>query len=63
MPFHLIRAAALLGLGAYELWHYYHYGNFGFGNPYKKGLGYERYGTPYSYGAPREYGGGYGSYY
>ncbi len=37
------------GLGAYELWHHHHYGNFGFGNPNNQG-GVGNYGNPYGYG-------------
>jgi hypothetical protein len=40
------------GLGAYELWHHHHYGNFGFGNPYNRGGfggGFGGYGAPYGY--------------
>jgi hypothetical protein len=40
--------AALVGLGAYELWHHHdHYGNFGFGAPY--GYGQQFGYSPYFY--------------
>jgi hypothetical protein len=46
--------AALVGgaaLGAYELWHHHHYGNFGFGNPNNQLGGFGGgYGAPYGYG-------------
>jgi hypothetical protein len=41
--------AALVGLVGYELWHYHHYGNFGFGNPYRHQHLLGGFGTPYGY--------------
>jgi len=40
-----------LGLGAYELWHHHHYGNFVFGNPYHHHHlgGYGGFGARYGY--------------
>ncbi|UJR08388.1 hypothetical protein I4U23_012659 [Adineta vaga] len=38
-----------VGLGAYELWHHHHYGNFGFGNPNNHGAFSSPYGASYGY--------------
>ncbi len=50
-PFLDVALVGAASLGAYELWHHHHYGNFGFGNPYNQG-GFGGYGTPYGYGQP-----------
>jgi hypothetical protein len=60
-PFLDVALVGAAGLGAYELWHHHHYGNFGFGNPNNQGGfggygnsnnqgGFGGYGTPYGYG-------------
>ena len=54
---HLLRdvmIAGAIGLGAYELYHYQQYGDFGFGNPnhHHHHHGFGGYGTPYGYGMP-----------
>jgi hypothetical protein len=51
-PFLDAALVGAVGLGAYELWHHHHYGNFGFGNPYNQG-GFGGYGANYGY--PRQY--------
>jgi len=52
-----------VGLGAYELWHHHHYGNFGFGNPNNQNTGFGGSIDPYGgYGAPGGSTGGYGPY-
>lgn len=63
---HLLRDIAIagaIGLGAYELYHYNRYGNFGFGNPYNNGMNFGGYGSPYGYGGDYGYGGPPAPYY
>ncbi|CAF0713151.1 unnamed protein product [Adineta steineri] len=50
-PFLDMVIVGAVGLGAYELWHHHHYGNFGFGNPYNH-AGFGGYSNPYGYSAP-----------
>ncbi|CAF0758254.1 unnamed protein product [Adineta steineri] len=50
-PFLDMAIVGAVGLGAYELWHHHHYGNFGFGNPYNQ-AGFGGYSNPYGYGTP-----------
>ncbi len=54
---HLAELAAVgaVAFGAYELYHFNKYGNFGIGNPYNHGIsfgGFGGAGAPYGYGNP-----------